>query len=603
MIGYLLLCLITILTGHGILRLTRVRVEFDSALFLAPVLTLIFWSIFLGWGVLFGFPVKHLWIIGWAVTLLLALYGLQCSKRQFLNVKWILLIGVIVIPVGLMAPFFWHGIKTYPGSCLWDGWSYIAFGQYLWEYPLGAEGGLAPLYQYASHLSHTRFMSSALLAFFSPMSGSLRDVQAASGYFLAFGVFLFSSASMYFIFTWWKVRTTWVFLTYVIITVFSGWTINVFSVNNYDNALILPLFPVFAAVIYSLDPKEWRWSIVLGGLAGAAVYCYPEMMPALFVGVFFLFLQKAFSEKMFFKTFVMQIGIATIIAVLFSAPYLKTVFSYIQSQLLCSFEQQISRPGEGFFPQLLSLRYFLSAFWGFGAPFETGFHSASSIWECIKTTVAIFLTILAIIGLIALFRQKLWGIVALVLTLFCGAAAMILKLSYSYGAYKFLLLNWWSINFAVVFGVNTILVFFRESKLRGSIFATFIVILLTNIGITWARVVSFDKSFVPVKNSMTLRCVRKIKSFVGKEPVIINVKDDYAHLWAVYYLRDVNIHLLDYHVYMAQSHVVPLMNRAKPVAFSNLRYLLTDDQKMTASSSMKLIWKGGPYQLWKMVIK
>src|SRR3990167_1658502 len=88
MIGYLLLCLITILTGHGILRLTRVRVEFDSALFLAPVLTLIFWSIFLGWGVLFGFPVKHLWIIGWAVTLLLALYGLQCSKRQFLNVKW-----------------------------------------------------------------------------------------------------------------------------------------------------------------------------------------------------------------------------------------------------------------------------------------------------------------------------------------------------------------------------------------------------------------------------------------------------------------------------------------------------------------------------------
>ena len=36
-------------------------------------------------------------------------------------------------------------------------------GDYLWKYPIGTEGGLSPLYQYASTLSKTRFTSSAFL--------------------------------------------------------------------------------------------------------------------------------------------------------------------------------------------------------------------------------------------------------------------------------------------------------------------------------------------------------------------------------------------------------------------------------------------------------
>ena len=75
-----------------------------------------------------------------------------------------------------------------------DRWSYVAYGQYLWEGLKGTEGGLAPLYQYASHLSRTRFVSSAMLAFLSPMTGAAGDTQAAAGEFVAWTLFVFGAS-------------------------------------------------------------------------------------------------------------------------------------------------------------------------------------------------------------------------------------------------------------------------------------------------------------------------------------------------------------------------------------------------------------------------
>ena len=60
--------------------------------------------------------------------------------------------------------------------------------------PKGTEGGLAPLYQYAAHLSRTRFISSAMLAFFSPMTGAAGDTQAAAGAFVAWTLFVFGAS-------------------------------------------------------------------------------------------------------------------------------------------------------------------------------------------------------------------------------------------------------------------------------------------------------------------------------------------------------------------------------------------------------------------------
>ena len=600
MIGYLFLCFITIFAGRGILRLIRVLIDFGSALFLAPVLTLAFWSIFLGWGVLFGFPVKQLWIVGWSVTLLLALYGVKCSKEQLLHAKWILLIGVVVIPIGLMAPYFWHGIQTYPGSWFWDGWAYVAFGQYLMEYPLGTEGGMAPLFQYASKLSHTRFVSSAMLAFFAPMTGALQDAQAATGYFLAWTIYVFSSACTYFIITLDKIKKTWLRFAYVAFTVFSGWVLNVLMANNYDNALVLSFLPAFGAIIYSFKPKNWRWAVILGALAAAAFFCFPEMSPALFLGVSLFLLQRIFSENGMGKSFLKIIAISAVIFTIIIIPYLNFFFPFMKGQIHAALGQNAQRPGEGYFPQLLSARCFLTAFWGFVTPFQGCIRSVLQMREFIQIALAISFSALAIIGIASFFQRKLWGMGLFVLILLCGTAVMIFRFGYDYGAYKFILLNWWGICFSVFSGASAILVFFRSARYRWMIYLSFFVLFATYVGIIRKSIITCDKHFVPVKDSMILRQAGDIKSFIGENSVIVSINDDYCNLWTVYYLRNMNIHLMDYHVYMADPNLDLLMSRSKWVDLSNARYVLTDNQKIMAAGSLEVIWRSELYHLLKL---
>ena len=54
---------------------------------------------------------------------------------------------------------------------------------------------------------------------------------------------------------------------------------------------------------------------------------------------------------------------------------------------------------------------------------------------------------------------------------------------------------------------------------------------------------------------------------------------------------------------MAQSHVLPLMERAKPVNISHVSYLLTDNTGLFSFSANKPVWAGGPYSLWKELNK
>lgn len=599
MIGYLFLCFISILTGRGILRLIGVRVESNTDLYLGPVITLAFWAIFLGWGVVLGFAIKHLWLLGWILTFLLALNGLVRVRDTLRTTKWFLLFGVVMIPCALMAPYFLHGLHLYMGSCFWDGWSYAAFGQYLWEYPRGTEGGLAPIFQYAYHLSYTRFIGPSFLAFFSPIFGSIKDTQAASGYFLSWTLFVFSSSCMYFIQTLDKNRAKWLWFVYVSIAAFSGWILNMLIVTNYDNALLISILPASAAIIYSLDPRNWRWTIVLGVLAAAGIFCYPEMMIAVFVGFFLFFLQRILSEKQLIKAFSIFIGITIVIGFLFSLPYIKLFITFVHAQSQFALGKSAVRPGGGFFLHLLKLSSFLSAFWGFIAPYDSPVNFVK-IWKYIIQNVhGIFLSCLALLGLFNLFRRKLWGIGTYIIFLLWAMLIMILKWEYAYGAYKLILLNWWGISYIVLSGVSVLISIFRNSKYRLVIYAPFVVLFLTYNFVMGKRIFDFDKRFVSLKDSMILRQVQEIKNRVGEDTVFVKVNDDYNHCWAIYYLRNMNIYLSDYHIYMAQPHVVPLMERAKKVDFSEVRYLLTDNQEDLKSFSMDLIWTGGPFRLWE----
>src|SRR5438132_9947248 len=71
---YLLLCLISIITGAGLIRLLRLRLPLSAAMVLAPVLTLVSWSLVLGIGVGFRVPVRYVSVALWGLTLCVIYY-------------------------------------------------------------------------------------------------------------------------------------------------------------------------------------------------------------------------------------------------------------------------------------------------------------------------------------------------------------------------------------------------------------------------------------------------------------------------------------------------------------------------------------------------
>ena len=112
-ITYVLLCAISILTGRGILRLIGVRVDPPVPIFVAPIITLSFWTILLGLGVSSGFTVKDLRLVIWPLTILLAIVGCWRADFRFSKQDWPMVLIVLVAPVFLMAPYFWNGITSY----------------------------------------------------------------------------------------------------------------------------------------------------------------------------------------------------------------------------------------------------------------------------------------------------------------------------------------------------------------------------------------------------------------------------------------------------------------------------------------------------------
>jgi|GEM_PF-3274749 len=600
-IFYLLILLISILTGRGILRLLGIRPEPHISLYLAPSVTLVFWTILLGVGITLHFTVKQISLLGWTLTVCLMSIGVWRQGFQFLKNERIFLCALILLPVSLMAPFFWHGLSIYLGSLAPDGWACIANAQYLWEYPRGTEGGLAPLYQFAAHLNRTRFIESALHGFLSPLLGSPGDPQTASGLFLAWVFFTFSSTCMFFaaVKRWGKKSS----LFYVTLCGFSGWSLNLLWANNFANALVISYLPAFAGLILLADPKKWRWGILLAGLTAGVLYSYPEMALFILAGSFFLFLSRLYSEKEVRREwgilFLIIVGLGGILI----APFGKDMVWFIVNQLHTVTGTQVVRPGEGFFRELLSPKFGLGGFWGFGGDYSAAANLVGSSWSYLGKTwdlgrnvLGITFSLLALLGILLLFKRKEWEMIGLLALFLLGSLFMIFHLAYSYGAYKFIVLNWWGMSLIVVLGIQ----FFsaKMPKKRREIEILSVCLILAFLSTNGIRVAAFNFAFT--KTILPFKQLEEIKKIVRNEPIIVVVEDDLANQWAVYFLRDLPVYLAEYKVYMAQPHVIPYMDRAKPVKTSQTSYILADSIGLFSFSRGEAFWSGGPYYLWKV---
>ncbi|MCX5908570.1 MAG: hypothetical protein NTY64_15690 [Deltaproteobacteria bacterium] len=583
---YFLLCLLSLLAGLGVLRLFALRIE--NSLFLAPVVTLSAWTLFLGVGILLGYSVKQLWSIGWIGTLAIAGLGLRKNLLPLWRQnKWILAIALL-LPIGILFPYFWYGLKIYMGSNLPDGWSYMAYGQYLWEYPRGTEGGLAPLYQYAAHLNKTRFIASAFLAFFSPLVGTPGDTQMTGGLFWAWALFIFASTSLFFAQAMGYRR--WALFLYATFCVFSGWILRLLWANNFDNALALPFLPAFAGVFHLADSREWRLSLLLALFSSAILYSYPEMAPFVLGGAFLCFLQRFWLEK-HKLAWALILGSSVLLTAALIAPFFENFLSFLHGQAKISVMSQGVRPGEGYFPELLVSWNQLYAFWGFD--------SGSPPGEALHFILAFILFLFAGLGIRTLWKDREWGLLATIIFLFMGSLLMVFLWRYSYGAYKFFLLNWWGMNLAVIAGLHWVSIRSRNKRLwTGISIFIFLTILVHGVNVSPFAKEKRDNSIFQFKQ------VEKVKKIAQGQPILVGVEEDLTNEWAVYFLRDYPIHLAAYRVYMAQDHVIPYMKRARGVDLLAIRYVLTDEKKtefLRTGIPYRRVWVGGPYSLWTPV--
>jgi hypothetical protein len=579
MINYLFLCLVTSFAGVGIfysLSLMRAPLlSFRLTFYLAPVITLACWTLFLGWGVLFGYPIKILALPGWLLTSVFLLLGLYITLKKICSATIKISdittpLLALILPVLVMSAYFSHGLMSYGGADAPDGWSYIAVGQSLWENIRSAEGQLVPLHQYAAHLAHVRFISSAMLAFLSPFVGHPGDTQITSNLFQAWALFNLTSACIFFAITQHLKKWT---LIYVIFVVYSVWIFKLLAVNNFDNLLALCLLPAFAGITQLKKLNPFIYALIFALLSAITFFIYVELAPFILGGaILFLFQQLWAQNKL---TSVKTILLILILSFILISPYMKEGINFFLDQLRNAHALD-GRAGEGYFPELTSCRHRLTAILG-GAP--------NSVLH--KLFGFIFLCLL-VRGFVVLWREKQYSLVIFCVLLIFAAADMMFIKHYSYGTYKIFLLSWWLIAFCVIIAIRDLL------QRRHKRITMTLVILLGIFHFYMAY--SIQKSYariVSIKNIEPYRNLSQITSLLRNKAIIVDIDDGMASEWAVYYLRHLPIKLTTYRIYMLNARA--LMDRSKTINPSDLEFLLTDHQ-----TSKNLIWSSGPYYLYDL---
>ncbi len=588
---YCLLAAVSALGGVGLLRLIRIRLSDAGRVYLGPTVMLGLWSVMLGIGLGLAIPLDRFFVVCWVAMLGLAAYAVYREGRALLGVvrgEWLPLLLALVIPAGIAAPYLWWGLTQYVGSPIMDGWSYVADGQYLWAYPRGADGGLAPLYQYAAHLSHTRYIGPGLLGLLSVAVGQPGDTQAAVGLLLTWLLFALATAGLFMANTYQLTRAGQV--AFVVIAAASGWLVDILTANNFDNAVALPFLPALVGLA-RLAPHP-RLSLVgsVGLLTAAVLYAYPEMAFLVLGLAVLAAIQKAVQERRVPVWLVASFGLAVILLI----PYLGDFVPFFTSQLAASGTTAGERPGEGLFHELLARDQLLWATWGLAGPVRT----LGGLSNLVRLLLGLLLTCSAVVGVWLLVKRREIATVVSLVLLALGYAALLLRYAYPYGAYKILTTGWPLVAVCLVLGLQQISCWLarRQPRIRPELASGVVAVLL--LAIVGLRVSAYDADN-PTKTFETYGAeLQQVSGIVGSQPMQVAVRNAQPNAWAVYYLRDANAALDLYTGYMGQAHVVPFMERARPVTPAPTQYVLADGDATFASNGLQLVSAGGPYTLW-----
>ncbi len=570
--------------GVGVFRMLRAPIEGPVMWLLAPAVAESVWAIALGLGTTERVPVRLLAGPIWIGTCALALYGYRWKRGW--DIRAGSLVGLSLgLPVLVMLPNFLFGLASYPGSRLPDGWSYVAYGQYLWEYARGSEGGLQPLYQYASHLSETRHVAPAQLGLLSVLTDA-GNAQAGTGLFLALMLYGFGSACAAFVQSrQWPLGSS---LLLVTVTTLSGWMMNAIFANNYDNLAALAAFPALATLTTLLRERALSLWVLMGLVFAGLVYTYPEL-----AGVVGPLLGVMVTERIW-KTPTLRSwrGVATSAAVfaLLISPYATTAIRFFITQARAGL-QAGSRPGEGYFPGLLVSANQLSAFWSLGG------ENQITSFRGFQVIAAIGLFLLLARGLTRLVRARDIGLLCVLTLPLLAAPFFVVKAAYSYGAYKMIVLGWWALVFAVVSGASE----WRGSSLVKACASA--LALVTCLAVPVVATVRAVHQVVnpPASGTDRFRPVSDAAEFAAGSPIGVFVDDWEASEWAVYFLREAQIRLGDFDAYLAMPHVRARLARSPVYPWADVRFVLTDaiqQGPVLGTEGWTLVWQNAAYRLW-----
>ena len=521
MSAYLALAAISVLAGFGLLTRLRLPVSAIHRWYLAPGATMLVWAIALGIGVSLGLTLRTLSGPVLALTLVVAILGALDARRAWAAAKPTGLLILAAMPLAVMAMDVAGGLSHYIGGSAEDGWSYVAYGQYLWEWPKGTEGGLAPLHQYAAHLNGARFIASAMLGLFSPLTGAGGDTQAAAGAFVAWTLFVFG-ASCAASADGLGIRRGWLVLL-TATAVISPWVHTAVLIHNYDNLLALSFLPFAMSVVAAAERPGTSVAVLLGAVSGRDPLHLPGNEPV-------RRLRPRAGGGVPCDAGPPVAGVGQDLSAVWCArrapviPGRADIVWFFWLQLRGATGAAGTRSAEGIFPYLLDFAKWPTAFWGLQTG-PGGLHQTALAFAA-RYVIAASLWILSVVGIVSLLRRRRWDVVLLGLGLSAGAVLMVAQQHYAYGAYKLLLLGNWALAAAVTAGAAAIAARVAASgagrAVRFAIATVGVLIAFAFFGSFALRQRAFHQRLDP-PTVAPFRALTEVEGVIGSAPVLVSV--------------------------------------------------------------------------------
>jgi hypothetical protein len=580
--------LAAVLCGLGLLHSCGLG-DFRQRILLAPSMALAISGIAVAIVVGLGIPVGKYSAVFWVLWGGFAVFGGSRLRAAWTDLNchrhlWAGVLATMAVSTG----FIWYGLLDYLGSPALDGWSYVSFGEYLRQYPKGMEGGLAPLYQYASHLSVTRYVASALLAVLIPPWTTGVDTQMTVGPLLILSIFSFSLSVAYAATVANQRGLEVPVWLAVLIGVVGGWVPLALHANNYDNLLALPFAPTLFAIALDRNLNRSGQTCLPAIFIAASIYIYPELSPLIVTAYGVAAAEDIFSirfgyiNRMHVLASLMKYAKVALLSLIIVGPYFNEAIRFFRSQLSTT-NQMTGRPGEGIMPSLLDGTQVWGAMWGLG-------NAGLSI------LLGAVLTVILFVGARRAFKIRFFSSIVYLALMAALLVIMIRQKHYDYGAYKILLIGWWIVAIVVaaglkeVWNISATVNQFAAWALRMKIS----LVLLLSAGLWLVQTNRWIQGY-PYKIAVETReardAVLKTQSMVQ-----VTVADTALNAWLVYQLRDSNAAFTEFHGYMDQAHVRPLMARSARTRTEDIQYILTEVATFTTG---EIIWQNAQLKLVK----